>query len=406
MTLTDPLQLGFDPARLRRIDAHFQRYVDAGRLAGWQVLVSRRGQLAHASHAGVRDLDAGIPFGDDAVVRLFSMTKPITSVAAMMLYEQGAFELRDPVARFIPAFADARVLTGGSALKPATEALREPIRIWHLLTHSAGLTYGFHHQDVTDALYRQAGFEFGPRAGADLADCCEGWAALPLAFQPGSEWLYGVATDVLGRVIEVASGMPLDAFFSEHIFGPLGMHDTGFWVREELQPRMARLYSPHPETGKAVPSPLEAWDTERPRFLSGGGGLWGTAADYLRFCHCLLNRGELEGVRLLGSRTVDYMTCNQLPQGADLAAFGRPLFSETSYEGVGFGLGFSVTVDPARNKTLCSAGEYAWGGAASTTFWCDPVEQIAVVFLTQLLPSSTYPIRTQLKQLVYQALID
>ena len=406
MNITDPQQLGFEPSRLRRIDQHFQRYVDAGQLPGWQLLVSRRGQLAHAAHAGCRDIDAGTPFADDTVVRLFSMTKPVTSVAAMMLYEQGAFELRDPVAKFIPAFGDARVLCGGNALKPATEGLAEPMRLWHLLTHTAGLTYDFHHQDVSDALYRLAGFQWGTRPGADLATCCNEWAALPLAFQPGSDWLYSVASDVLGRVVEVASGMPLDQYFRDHIFAPLGMHDTDFWVRETLQPQMARLYSPDPDSGKAVISPLETHAKERPVFLSGGGGLWGTASDYLRFCHFLLNRGELDGARLLGSRTVDYMTSNHLPDNLDLGNFGRPLFSETNYEGIGFGLGFSVVLDPAQNRTLSSAGEYGWGGAASTLFWCDPTEDIAVVFLTQLLPSSTYPLRTQLKQLVYQALID
>lgn len=406
MRTAEAHELGFDPERLARIDDHFQRYVDDGRLTGWQVLVSRRGEVVHAANAGVRDLDAGTAFGDDAVLRMFSMTKPITSVAAMMLYEQGAFELRDPVSRFIPSFADVSVLTGGSTLKPVTVPAVEPVRIWHLLTHTAGLTYGFHQHDVTDALYRKAGFEWGTPPGADLAECCDRWAELPLAFQPGSEWLYGVATDVLGRVVEVASGLPLDEFFRTRIFGPLGMTDTEFWVGDELQDRMARLYSPHPATGRAFPSPLEFTTTERPAFLSGGGGLWGTAADYLRFCHMLLNRGELDGERLLGSRTVDYMASNHLPGGADLEQFGRPLFAEVSYDGVGFGLGFSVVVDPAKNKVLSSPGEYAWGGAASTAFWIDPAEELAVVFVTQLLPSSTHPIRSQLKQLVYQALVD
>ncbi len=397
---------GFDPARLARLDTHFQRYVDDGRLPGWQVIVSRHGEPVHASTAGRRDLAADLPFTDDTIVRLFSMTKPITSVAAMMLYEEGAFELKDPVSRFIPAFADARVYRSGNANAPVTDPLTEPMRIWHLLTHTSGLTYGFHHQHVTDARYRKEGFEWGTPPGVDLATACDAWASLPLAFQPGAEWNYGVSTDVLGRVVEVVSGMSLDEFFRKRIFDPLAMTDTGFSVDPGQRERAAKLYLAHADDRTAYETPVDLNPPEGLPFLSGGGGLWGTGGDYLRFCHFMLGRGELDGVRLLGSRTVDYMTRNHLPGGADLEAFGRPLFAETSYDGVGFGLGFSVSIDPVANKVPSSPGEYAWGGAASTAFWCDPVEDLAVVFLTQLLPSSTHPIRSQLKQLVYQALID
>ena len=402
----DPAEHGFDADRLARIDTHFQQYIDDERLTGWQVVVSRHGEVVHHSTAGLRDVDAGTEWSDDTIVRMFSMTKPITSVAAMMLYEQGAFELKDPVSNWIPSFADSRVYRGGSAMKPITDPLTEPMRMWHLLTHTSGLTYGFHHQHVTDAIYRARGFEWGAPGGLDLAGVCDAWAAMPLAFQPGSEWNYGVSTDVLGRVVEVISGQSLDEFFAEHIFEPLGMTDTAFAVPDDQVDRAARLYSPHPATGKAFVSPLETSPTETRGFLSGGGGLWGTAADYLRFCHMLLGGGALDGTRLLGSRTVDYMARNHLPGNADLEAFGRPLFAETSFDGVGFGLGFSVQLDPAAYRVLSSPGEYAWGGAASTAFWCDPVEDIAVVFLTQLLPSSTHPIRPQLKQLVYQAVVD
>lgn len=406
LTPVDPAEHGFAPDRLGRIDQHFQRYVDDGLLRGIQVAVTRHGHVVHHSTAGHRDVEASLPWEDDTVVRLYSMTKPITSVAAMMLYEEGAFELKDPVSAFIPSFGESRVYRNGSRFSPVTEPATEPIRMWHLLTHTSGLTYGFHHQHVTDELHRVAGFEWGSPAGMDLAGACDVWAGLPLAFQPGTEWLYGVSTDVLGRVIEVISGQSLDEFFAERIFAPLGMTDTGFHVRDDQTDRFSRLYSPHPVSGEAVASPLESPLTEAPAMLSGGGGLCGTAADYLRFTQFLLNRGELDGVRLLGSRTVDFMASNHLPGGADLEAFGRPLFAETTYNGVGFGLGFSVVLDPAANKVLSSPGEYAWGGAASTAFWCDPQENIGVVFLCQLLPSSTHPIRTQLKQLVYQALVD
>jgi len=285
--------------------------------------------------------------------------------------------------------------------------LGEPMRIGHLPTHTAGLTYGFHFSHPVDAPYRAAGFEWGSPPDLDLAQCCDVWASLPLLFQPGAEWNYSVATDVLGRVVEVASGMPLDDFLQQRIFDPLGMHDTGFSVRESDASRLAALYGANPATRQAVR--LDAMGDaalQQPKLLSGGGGLVSTLADYHRFVQMLVHDGELDGTRLLGSRTVRYMASNHLPGGADLEAFGRPLFSETTFDGIGFGLGFSVVDDPVKNKVLSNGGEYAWGGAASTAFWVDPVEQITVVFLTQLLPSSTHPIRPQLKQLVYQALVD
>ena len=336
------------------------------------------------------------------------MSKPITSVAAMMLYEEGLLELKSPISKWLPEFADTRVYRSGSFLAPVTDPLSEPIRVWHLLTHTSGLTYGFHNTDVTDAIYRRAGFEWGTPKGADLAECCARWAELPLAFQPGTEWNYGVSTDVLGRLVEVVSGMTLDEFFRTRIFEPLGMTDTDFHVHGESLDRFATLYVRNPKTGEAVPAPdaLGRVADTRPTMLGGGGGLVGTAHDYLRFAHMLLNRGELDGVRLLGTRTVDYMTRNHLPGNADLESFGRPLFAETSFDGVGFGLGFSVVLDAAANKVLRSEGEYSWGGAASTIFWVDPREEIVALFLTQLLPSSTYPIRSQLNQLVQQALTD
>jgi len=402
----DAEEVGLDRARLGRIDRHFAGYVDDGRLPGWLVAVSRGGRVAHLSTYGRRDIEGDRPVEVDTLFRLYSMPKPITSVAAMMLHEEGAFELGDPVSRFLPAFADARVFRGGSALRPVTEPLTEPVRIWHLLTHTAGLTYGFHHAHPVDALYRRAGFEWGSPKGADLAACCDAWADLPLLFQPGREWNYSVATDVLGRVVEVASGQSLDRLFSERILDPLGMDETAFWVDEADQDRLAALYLPEAGTGRAVRG--DAFGRAvlaPPDCLSGGGGLVSTAGDYHRFAQMLLDGGQLDGVRLLGPRTLAYMTTNHLPGGADLEAFGRPLFAETTFDGVGFGLGFSVVVDPVKNKVPASPGEYGWGGAASTVFWVDPVEEIAVLFLTQLLPSSTHPIRSQLKSLVSQAIV-
>jgi CubicO group peptidase (beta-lactamase class C family) len=330
--------------------------VDDGRLPGWLVAVSRQGRLAHVSCYGSRDIEAGLPVEADTLWRIYSMTKPITSVAAMMLYEEGAFELSDRVSTFIPAFANVRVYTGGSDQRQVTVPASEPVRIWHLLTHTAGLTYGFLRVHPVDALYRAAGFEWSVPRGMDLATACEAWAATPLLFQPGTEWNYSVATDVLAR---------LDAM------------------------------------GRVARKPV--------RMNSGGGGLLATGADYHRFLHMLLDTpgspaGELDGSRLLSSRTVGYMARNHLPGGLDLETFGRPLYAESPFAGVGFGLGFGVVIDPVQSRVVCSEGELTWGGAASTTFWIDQREELAVAFYTQLLPSSTYRIRPQLRQLVYQAL--
>ncbi|HEV2256295.1 MAG TPA: serine hydrolase domain-containing protein [Streptosporangiaceae bacterium] len=407
----DPAEAGLDAERLKRVDAHFAGYVADGRLPGWLLTINRHGRLAHVARCGSRDLEAGLPVTDDTVWRIYSMTKPVTSVAAMMLYEEGRLALTDPVSEFIPAFQDVRVYAGGSDLKQQTVPAVEPIRIWHLLTHTAGLTYGFHRVHPVDALYRAAGFEWGTPPGTDLARACDLWAGFPLLFQPGTEWNYSVATDVLGRVVEVASGQRLDEFFTDRIFGPLAMTDTAFWAAPAVQPRLAALYTPGQDGTATRLDALGKGALKEPRMLSGGGGLVSTAADYDRFTQMLAHRpdspaGELDGSKLLSPRTVGYMTRNHLPGGADLETFGRPLFAEAPFRGVGFGLGFAVMIDPVPGKVTGSAGEISWGGAASTAFWVDPEADLTVSFFTQLLPSSTHPIRPQLRQLIYQALTD
>jgi len=409
----DPGEAGLDPERLKRIDAHFARYVDDGRLAGWLLTIGRHGRLAHVARCGSRDLEAGLPVTDDTLWRIYSMTKPVTSVAAMILYEEGRIALTDPVSAFIPAFSGVRVYDGGSDLKQVTVPATEPVRIWHLLTHTAGLSYGFHRVHPVDALYRAAGFEWGTPSGMDLAQACDVWAGFPLLFQPGTEWNYSVATDVLGRVVEVASGQRFDEFLDDRILRPLGMTDTAFWAGPQpgATSRLAALYRPG-EDGKAIRmDTLGQAALRQPRMLSGGGGLVSTAADYDRFTRMLLHTeaspaGELDGIRLLGPRTVGYMARNHLPGGRDLETFGRPLHAESPFRGVGFGLGLAVVLDPVPGKVIGSAGELSWGGAASTTFWIDRAEELTVSFFTQLLPSSTHPIRPQLRQLVYQALTD
>ncbi|GAA5195647.1 serine hydrolase domain-containing protein [Rugosimonospora acidiphila] len=445
----DPARLGFDPRRLSRIDSHFGRYVDDGLLPGWQIVVTRRGEVVHASTYGQRDREAGLPVAEDTLWRIYSMTKPLTSVAAMALWEEGRFELTDELSRFIPAFEGVRVYDKGSALRPFTVPATEPIRLWHLLTHTSGLTYGFMQTSVVDALYRKAGFDLGPSEELDLATLCERYAALPLLFQPGSAWGYSVATDVLGRVIEVVTGQSLDAVFEERILRPLAMTDTRWWVDPEAAGRLAALYAARepalgpdrqggayrepalgpdrqggayrepalgpdrqggayrPGGGAAVRyDALGRYALRAPAAFAGGSGLVSSAADYHRFTQMLLRGGELDGQRILGNRTLRYMTRNHLPGGRDLGALSTGGFAETTQEGIGFGLGFAVVGDPVPGRTLASPGEYYWGGMASTLFWVDPAEELTAMLFTQVVPSGTHPLRPQLHQLVYSALVD
>lgn len=403
----DPIDAGLDPERLTRIDAHFRAYVDDGRLPGYTVAVARHGQVAYVARRGHQDPDAGIETRPDTLYRLYSMTKPITSLALMMLVEEGRLQLTDPVATFIPSFADTQVFRGGSSLAPICEPLREPIRVWHLLTHTAGLTYGFFYYDAVDDMYRRAGFEFGVGRTDTLAEVCDRFAALPLCFQPGTSWNYSVATDVVGRIVEVASGMPLDRFLAERILGPLGMHDTAFFVDESKADRLSALYTYDPVSrGKVRAERLEKAVLREPTFISGGGGLVGTAGDYWRFLKLLERGGELDGVRLVSPTTLELMTMNHLPGDADISTFGRSLGEEVFYDGLGFGLGFSVVTDQATTRSYASAGTYGWGGMASTAFWVDPVEEVTVSFFTQLMPSTTHPIRPYLRSLVYQSIVD
>jgi CubicO group peptidase (beta-lactamase class C family) len=402
----EPADVGLDATRLGRLVDLVHGYVDDGRLPGTLVVLARDGKVALVDVYGHAETAPARPLELDTVFRFYSMTKPVTAVAALMLWERGAFELKDPIHRFIPSFRDTRVYRAGSSMTPITEPLRDPIAIWHLFTHTAGMTYGFMYNHPVDDLYRKAGFEWGHPSGLDLAGACDRWASLPLVFQPGTEWNYSVSIDVLGRLVEVISGKTLDVFFRDEIFEPLGMTDTGFYAGPDQADRLAALYRPDAER-RAIPFPeMGQVALTKPEMLSGGGGLVGTAHDYQRFVQMLARGGELDGVRLLAPATVEYMASNHLPGDVDLTAFGRPLFAETTFDGVGFGLGVSVTIDPIKAKVPGSPGDFGWGGAASTNFWVDPVEDLTCLFLTQLLPSSTHPIRSQLKQMVHQALVD
>jgi CubicO group peptidase (beta-lactamase class C family) len=401
----DPRDVGFDSQRLARITSHFNAYVEDRRLAGWLASVSRGGQLAWSSRGGHRDRERDLPVEDDTLWRIFSMTKPLTTLGAMMLYEEGHFDLNDDVARWIGEFAAPRVYVSGPPSAPETVPAIEPVRVHHLLTHMSGLTYGFNYTHPVDAIYRARGYEFGWPAGADLARAVADWASMPLLFQPGAKWNYSVATDVLGRLIELWSGQPLDVFFRERILDPLAMHDTDWWCPPDKADRLAQIYVPSDGASVAYDQ-LGRHALTWPSLLGGGGGLVSSAGDYQRFMTMLVRGGELDGVRLLSSRTLALMSENHLPDDGDLAGVATDSFAESEFAGVGFGLGFSVVTDRRVNRSLVSEGTIGWGGAASTVFWVDPLEEITVSFFTQLLPSGTYPIRRELQRLVYGALVD
>jgi len=403
----DPSEVGFDADRLARLDRHLAGYVERDLRKGTLLVLSRGGRVFHVATAGQRNAEAGLPVEADTVWRIYSMTKPVTSVAAMILFEEGAFSLWDPVSKFIPAFESMRVYKQGSPILHVTTAASEPVLIWHLLTHTSGLTYSFQFTHAIDAVYREAGFN--PTLedqDYDLAEACARLGSIPLLFEPGTDWNYSMSTDVLGHVVEVASGQPLDAFFEERIFRPLGMNETGFRISEDAVPRLAALYAADPATGKAGPNQGgDPISTSRPRFFAGGHGLASTASDYNRFAQMLLRKGELDDARILSPRTVELMTQNHLPGGADLGSFGRPLGAFLHQDGRGFGLGFGVIVDPVKAKTLSSRGEFGWGGAAGTNFWVDPAEEITGLLMTQVLWAPV-DLWEEVRQLVYQAKVD
>jgi CubicO group peptidase (beta-lactamase class C family) len=401
---TRPEDVGLSSTRLARIDGWMQRLVADEKLAGVSTMVAGRGRVAQFLCHGKADLARGTAMAPDTIVRIYSMTKPLTSVAIMMLYEEGRFQLDDPITRFLPAFKDMRVFTGGNRGRyDSVPAIRD-ITFRDLLTHTSGLTYGFMDATHVDAMYRAEGVDF-QTSDATLAEVVEKAATLPLLAQPGEAWNYSIATDVLGHLVAVISGQEFGEFLRDRVILPLGMTDTDFHVPENKQARFAANYARGADGKPAlIDDPATSRYLKPRKICSGGGGLVGTAGDYMRFCQFLLNKGELDGIRLLGRKTVELMMSNHLR--GDMAAMGQPRFSESSYEGVGFGLGFSVMLDPARAQIVGTPGECAWGGAASTAFWVDPGEDMAVVMLTQLMPSSTYPIRRELRVLTYQSIID
>lgn len=405
--IAEPKALGFDPERLARIDSFLdENYIANGKLPNAQILVARDGQPVHFGQAGTLRAD-GTPLREDALFRIASMTKPVTSVAFMQLVEQAKVALDDPVARVLPELANLGVYAGGGGAVPFAPATpTRPIRFVDLLTHMSGLTYGLQNRTSVDAAYREVEFDFG-RERHTSDEYLALLAKLPLEFAPGSGWNYSVATDVLGIAVERLSGQTLGEYFREHIFAPLGMVDTSFDVDPAQGDRLADCWAYQPgKPPKLADSAATSKLLGPAKFHSGGGGLVGTTADYHRFATMLLNRGHLDGARILAPKTLDLMTSNFLPGGADLASISQSLFSESTSAGMGFGLGFAMVIDPAKTLMPASKGEFYWGGAYSTAFFVDPVEGITMVFMTQLYPSSTYPVRRQLKTLIYGALMD
>ena len=408
--------LGFSKERLQRIERFVQtKYVEPGRIPCAQIAIARDGETVYEAVLGLADVERQVPLKDDAVFRIYSMTKPIASVALMTLVEEGLIALDDPVTRHIPAWRDLGVYAAG--VGPfMTTPLARPMQVVDLLRHTSGLTYGFQSRTNVDAAYRK--LKVGEtHGGPDLEGFVGELAKVPLEFSPGEAWNYSVSTDVVGYLVQKVAGKPLGQILQERIFDPLKMVDTGFFVREDQQDRFTACYSASP-TGpmdlQAKPSgaltlnddPTTSPFLKPPKLEGGGGGLVSTTADYLRFSNMLANGGELDGARILSPMTLRLMTSNHLPGGQDLTQMSRSLFSESTYAGIGFGLGFSVVFDPPKTLIPGSKGEFYWGGAASTAFWVDPVEHISVVFMTQLMPSSAWPIRRELRTLVYSALTE
>ena len=400
------MKSGMSSRRLSLIDDHIERnYIDTGKFTGSLVGIYRKGRLAHYSTMGLMDRERKKPVEWDTIFRIFSMTKPVTSVALMMLFEKGLIQLDDPVYRYIPSFRKLEVYVSGVDGSFETRPPDRSLTIKDLLSHQSGFTYDFLKENEIDAAYSSRGI--GSASQKDLASLIDSLSDMPLLFSPGDRWNYSVSTDVCGYLVELISGQSLDTFFYENIFEPLSMSDTGFYVPSVDIPRFSANYLYNLNgLPKLLDDPLKSRFINRPSFLSGGGGLVSTAEDYLAFCKMILGGGELNGNRILSRKTIDLMSANHLTGGVDLAEVASGRWSETSYQGMGFGLGFSVVKDPSMTLVPGSVGELAWGGMANTAFWIDPLEDMAVVFMTQLVPSGIYNIRRELRTLVYSAIED
>ncbi len=404
ITVTAPAELGFLPDRLERIPAHLKaKYLDSGKLPHAALLIGRGDEVAHLSIQG--DARPGQPLKEDAIFRIASMTKPMTSIIFMQLVEEGKVALSHNVASFLPELQDIGVFVSGGGDAPfVTRPPSTPMKMIDLLRHTSGLTYGFQERNPMDAAYRALKLDDfqGKRT---LDELVAELAKIPLQFDPGTSWNYSISTDVLGAVIQRIEDKPLDQVFQERLFGPLGMVDTGFFVPHEKMDRIPDCFHFHPTETKMMFDNGDGsrWTKPGP-FLSGGGGLCSTLSDYHRFCRMLLNGGALDGAQIISPKTLELMATNHLPGGGDLTQHSKSLFSEAENAGAGYGLGFGVTIDPAATMLAGSKGEFYWGGMFSTAFFVDPVEDIIMIFMTQLMPSSTYPVRREIKTMIYSAL--
>jgi CubicO group peptidase (beta-lactamase class C family) len=404
-TTADPDALGFVPERLSYIPGYLKdKYIKSGKLKNFQLTIGRRDDVALFAQGGIAR-DDGTPVAADTLYRIASMTKPITSIAFMQLVERGLVALDDPVHRFLPEFKEVGVYKGGGggAVPFLTRAPDAPMRMIDLMRHTSGLTYGFQNRSNIDLAHRERKIE-NWHGNHDLDSYVAELASLPLEFSPGDAWNYSVSTDVVGAIVQRVSGQKLDAYFAEHILRPLGMKDTFFSVPKKKLDRLGDCWTWNPKAPLLTDRAENSVWGKRPKLLSGGGGLVSTSADYLRFCRMLLGKGTLDDVRIVGRKTIDLMTRNHLPGGGDLTKHSRALFSEAQNAGTGFGLGFAITEDVAKTMIPGSQGEYYWGGMYSTAFLVDPVEELTMVFMSQLQPSNIYPIRRELKTLIYSAL--
>ena len=398
-----PESVGLDSSILSNIRTHLDaEYINPGKLIGSLTLVARKGKIAYLDALGLMDRENSKPMAEDTIFRIYSMTKPLTSIALMQLYEKSLFRLDDPVHWYIPSWKALRVYEAGVYPNFITSRPKRHMIIRDLLTHMSGLTYDFMYRTNVDGAYRATKLQ---NTGS-LQDMINALSELPLEFSPGDKWNYSVSTDVIGYLVEHFSGLKLDEYLKKNILEPLEMTDTDFHCPEEKVHRMAACYQYVPNN---LPSLIKEGNprniTKERQFLSGGGGLVSSISDYYRFSSMLLNRGELDGKRIIGRKTLEMMTSNHLPDGKDLTDLtSGSSFSETPYKGIGFGLGFSVMLDPVKSQVLSDPGEFGWGGMASTVFWVNPVEDIVLIFMTQLIPSSTYQLRRELRTLVYSAL--
>jgi CubicO group peptidase (beta-lactamase class C family) len=411
-----PETVGMSSARLARLDQVIkQRYVDGGHLPGILVHIYRKGQLVHTGICGHMDIERGKPMREDAIFRIYSMSKPITAVALMMLVEEGMIGLDDVVHSHIPAWKSLGVYASGmpSLLPDAppgfltTPTLR-PMKVVDLATHTSGLTYGFMIRSAVDAAYRRAKVT-DPESPGGLHGMIEQLAQIPLDFSPGTAWNYSVSIDVLGYLVEKLSGISFGEFLRTRLFEPLGMHDTAFYVPSDKIERFTSCYQPDMKGGlKLQDDSRNSTYAKPPKLESGGGGLVSTAHDYLRFCRMMLNGGTLDGVQILSPKTVALFSLNYLPDGREIADMALPgMFSESGYAGVGFSIGCGVNVDVAKTRLPGSLGEYFWGGAAATAFWIDPKEELTVVFMTQVIGSEArLTLRRDLRTLVYSAMTE